>query len=134
MTKSKVVIEYQATLELKACGSCGTSNDNVRVSGGGMSFWQVHCFKCGLSSGLRKTRDEAVEHFNSVSVNPALYAALKAVETALFAHASAGATSEKGELTPVDNELHPWIPGAEAWAVVETVRAALALTEEGLGK
>jgi hypothetical protein len=54
---------------------------------------------------------------------------LRDVESALFAHADAGAITNKGKFIPVDDEQHPWIPGANAWAVVEKVRAALQAAE-----
>jgi hypothetical protein len=53
--------------------------------------------------------------------------ALRAVETALFAHAEPGKKNTgRNQYESVDDQQHPWIPGSEAWAVAKVVRDALA--------
>jgi hypothetical protein len=63
---------------------------------------------------------------------PRLVAALETVEAAFFADSQSGGVVEKGEFIPLDNQQHPWIPGARAWPVINQIRDALTtLRREG---
>lgn len=87
-----------------------------------------------IEESVNHDEDLANAHFivRAVNSHEKLIEALRTVETALFKHSSAGViTGSREQQTPVDNKQHPWIPGAEAWPVVETVRAALALADAG---
>ena len=66
----------------------------------------------------------------AVNNHEALVEALKQVRAAFFVDAQAGAYVEKGKLIPLDNEQHPWIPGASAPEVIAMIDAALAAAKE----
>lgn len=101
------------------------------------------CHYYGLSDGVfyqgngweKERAQQYADAVNSIDFlrerERVLVEALRFVENALFAHASAGANNVgKGKFVAVDKDLHPWIPGAEAWPIVEKVRAALALIDD----
>lgn len=89
---------------------------------------------------LAEVRDEATakiitddhnEYAALVEQRDSLAQALRDVRAKFFEHAQAGAYVEKGELIPLDNEQHPWIPGAEAPRAIEIIDNALATVEQG---
>jgi len=64
-----------------------------------------------------------------IAAAPALYEALKELRARFFEDAQAGAYTHKGKLIPLDNEAHPWIPGAKAPDAIAAIDAALALVD-----
>ena len=74
----------------------------------------------------------ATEHaeriVRAVNSHDALVEALRSVRSVLFEDSKAPFDPDTGK--HVDDKQHPWIPGAKAWGVVETIDAALALAEQ----
>lgn len=77
----------------------------------------------------RQTLYSAEDDANArlIAAAPDLLEALRTVEAAFFAHASAAIETDAGWV--VDDQQHPWIPGAQAWPVIEIIRAAIKKAE-----
>lgn len=74
------------------------------------------------------------QHDTLVEQRDLLVKALQDVRAKFFEHAQAGANIVKGNLVPLDNEQHPWIPGVEAPRAIEIIDHALATVEQGGGE
>ena len=74
-------------------------------------------------------RKEIADVVRLAAAAPALYEALKELRARFFEDAQAGAYTDKGKLIPLDNDVHPWIPGAKAPDAIAAIDAALALVD-----
>lgn len=97
-------------------GVCIRTEDNTWVA----QVWSAH-------GGIELPRDA---NARLIAAAPALYEALQKVRAMFFEDARSGANVVDGKLEFVDDNLHPWIPGARAPHAITLIDAALAAAQE----